>query len=247
MIIGIDLGTTNSVAAYMTEDGPRLVRNALGETLTPSVVGIDEAGEVLVGRAAKELQVVRPERCAAIFKRHMGSDWSVKLAGRQFTPETLSSLVLRTLKEDAESQLGEAITDAVITVPAYFNEPQAQGHDQCRPHRRLQRPPHSERATAAALAYGFHGRQDEKVLAIIDLGGGTFDVSIVDLFEGSLEVRASAGECMLGGRRLHAQPGGPGTDRMRPDVRACRAVASAAAFATDSTVRIGQSSADSAK
>src|SRR5579884_3152164 len=98
-IIGIDLGTTNSAAAYMGENGPKLIPNALGETLTPSVVGIDEDGKVLVGRAAKELQVTRPERCAALFKRHMGSDWKAALPGRTFTPEELSSLVLRTLKE----------------------------------------------------------------------------------------------------------------------------------------------------
>src|SRR5262245_46657644 len=112
-IVGIDLGTTNSVAASMTPDGPRLIPNALRETLTPSVVGIDPEGKLLVGRAATELQVTHPERCAALFKRHMGSDWTAALPGRKFTPEELSSLVLRSLKEDVEAHLGEAVQRAV--------------------------------------------------------------------------------------------------------------------------------------
>src|SRR6516164_2578421 len=102
-IIGIDLGTTNSAAAYMSENGPKLIPNALGEVLTPSVVGVDEDGKILVGRAAKELQVTQPDRCASLFKRYMGTDWKAELSGRSFTPEELSSLVLRTLKEDAEA------------------------------------------------------------------------------------------------------------------------------------------------
>src|SRR5580698_8306073 len=114
-IIGIDLGTTNSAAAYMTDDGPRLIPNALGETLTPSVVGVDEDGKLLVGRAARELQVVQPERCATLFKRHMGSDWTADLGGRKRGPEELSSLVLRSLRTDAEAFFGEAVERAVIT------------------------------------------------------------------------------------------------------------------------------------
>jgi len=124
MILGIDLGTTNSSVAYMTPEGPRLIPNALAEVLTPSVVGIDLSGEVLVGQAAKDLQVTHPERCASAFKRHMGADWSMSLAGHAFTPEKLSSLVLRSLKQDAEAHFGQPIEHAVITVPAYFNEHQ---------------------------------------------------------------------------------------------------------------------------
>ena len=199
MIIGIDLGTTNSVAAYLTADGPQLILNSLGEALTPSVVGIDDSGAVLVGRAARELQVVHPERCASVFKRHMGSDWSIDLAGRKFTPETLSSLVLRSLKEDAEHQLGEDVTAAVITVPAYFNEPQRKATLNAGRIAGLKVERILNEPTAAALAYGMHSMHDEKVLAVVDLGGGTFDISIVDLFAGALEVRASAGECFLGG------------------------------------------------
>jgi molecular chaperone HscC len=109
MIIGIDLGTTNSSAAYMTSDGPKLVPNALGSVLTPSVVGVDTNGEVLVGQAAKDLQVSHPERCVSAFKRKMGVDWTVELAGHEFTPERLSSLVLRSLKQDAEVFFRESV------------------------------------------------------------------------------------------------------------------------------------------
>jgi molecular chaperone HscC len=199
MIIGIDLGTTNSVAAYMTADGPRLIPNALGDVLTPSVVGIDAEGKLLVGRTAKELQVVEPERCAALFKRYMGSDWSIELGGRKFTPEELSAAVLRTLKEDAEAHLGVPLSQAVVTVPAYFNEHQRKatltagriaGWDV----KRILNEP-----TAAAIAYGMHQTDQDRLLAVVDLGGGTFDVSIVEQFEGTLEVRASSGESFLGG------------------------------------------------
>lgn len=199
MIIGIDLGTTNSAAAYLTSEGPQLVPNALGETLTPSVVALDDDGNLLVGRAAKEYQVLRPQRCAAVFKRHMGSNWSTTLAEQFFSAEQLSSLVLRTLKADAEAHLQQPIDQAVISVPAYFNEPQRKatlqagrmaGFDV----RRIINEP-----TAAALAYGIHRTNRDMILAVVDLGGGTFDVSIADLFEGSLEIRASAGETFLGG------------------------------------------------
>ena len=199
MIVGIDLGTTNSLVADMTADGPRIIPNALGDPLTPSVVGIDLSGNLLVGRAAKELQVVHPERCAALFKRLMGTDEKTHLCGRSFEPEELSSLVLRSLKEDAEAFLAQPIERAVITVPAYFNDQQRKATITAgriagfRVDRILNEP------TAAAMAYGFHESRDEKLLIIFDLGGGTFDVSLVELFEGVLEVRASAGESILGG------------------------------------------------
>jgi molecular chaperone HscC len=194
MIVGIDLGTTNSVAAYMTADGPRLIPNALGEVLTPSVVAIDSEGKLLVGRTAKELQVVEPDRCAALFKRYMGSDWSVELAGKPFSPEQLSAAVLRTLKEDAEAHLGMPVAEAVVTVPAYFNEHQRKatlnaGRIAGWEVKRILNEP-----TAAAIAYGMHQNDQDRLL-----GGGTFDVSIVEQFEGTLEVRASSGESFLGG------------------------------------------------
>jgi molecular chaperone HscC len=198
-IIGIDLGTTNSAAAYMTDGGPRLIPNALGEVLTPSVVGIDNDGNLLVGRAARELQVLHPERCAAVFKRHMGSDWTAELNGRKFTPEELSGLVLRSLREDAEAFFGGPVTRAVITVPAYFNDNQRKATLSAGRIAGFQVERIFNEPTAAALAYGFQEFKEEKILLVFDLGGGTFDVSVVELFDGVLEVRASCGESFLGG------------------------------------------------
>ena len=199
VIIGIDLGTTNSVVAAMTDDGPKLIPNALGETLTPSVVGLDERDTLLVGRAARELQVTQPERCASIFKRHMGTDWNVKLAGKKFSPEELSSLVLRSLKDDAAAFLQQPIERAVITVPAYFNEHQRKATINAGRIAGLKVERIFNEPTAAAVAYGFHEMKDDKTIVVLDLGGGTFDVSVVELFEGVLEVRASSGENFLGG------------------------------------------------
>lgn len=198
-IVGIDLGTTFSAVGWMSADGPQLIPNALGEVLTPSVVGIDDGGRVLVGRAAKELQVNCPDRCVSLFKRYMGTDWTASLARKQFKPEELSSLVLTSLKQDAEAFLKQPVERAVITVPAYFNEHQRKATLRAgkiagfHVERILNEP------TAAAIAYGLHDAQDDKVLVVFDLGGGTFDVSIVELFEGTLEVRASSGETFLGG------------------------------------------------
>ncbi len=154
MIIGIDLGTTNSVAAFISDSGATLIPNALGEVLTPSVVAIDRNERILVGRSAKEYQVLEPNRCVARFKRFMGTDHEVDLAGRKFSPEKLSSLVLKSLKDDAEAFLKTEVTDAVITVPAYFNDRQrkstiAAGKIAGFNVRRIINEP-----TAAALAYG---------------------------------------------------------------------------------------------
>jgi molecular chaperone HscC len=198
-ILGIDLGTTYSAAAHLTPEGPRIIPNALGELLTPSVIGIDPDGKLLVGRAAKELQVLHPERCAALFKRHMGSDWKASLAGKEFSPEELSSLVLRSLKEDGEAFFKGPIERAVITVPAYFNDQQRKATLHAGKIAGLKVERIFNEPTAAALAYGFHEAKEDKVLLIFDLGGGTFDVSIVELFEGTLEVKASCGETFLGG------------------------------------------------
>ena len=198
-IIGIDLGTTNSAAAHLTPTGPAIIPNALGGRLTPSVVGVDESGTVLVGAAAREFQVLRPDRCAALFKRAMGTDRSYTLGGRTFTPEELSGLVLRSLKADAEAFFGHPVTRAVITCPAYFNDRQrkatiAAGRIAGLTVERILNEP-----TAAAVAYGFHEARTDKRLLIFDLGGGTFDVSVIELFDGAMEVRASAGEAVLGG------------------------------------------------
>ncbi|HET6881491.1 MAG TPA: molecular chaperone HscC [Pirellulales bacterium] len=198
-IIGIDLGTTNSLAAYLTDDDPAVIPNALGEPLTPSVVGLDHDDKLLVGRAAKELQVIDPDRCAALFKRYMGSDWTTTLGKRTFNPEELSSLVLRSVKHDAEAFLGYAVERAVITVPAYFNDQQRKATLNAGRIAGLKVERIINEPTAAALAYGFHESKEDKVLLIFDLGGGTFDVSLVELFEGALEVRASSGQSFLGG------------------------------------------------
>ncbi|MBN9523616.1 Hsp70 family protein [bacterium] len=198
-IIGIDLGTTNSAAAHLGPDGPEIIPNALGGRLTPSVVGVDDAGTVLVGAAAKELQVLRPDRCAALFKRHMGTDRRYELGKKTFTPEELSGLVLRSLKDDAEAFFKRPVTRAVITCPAYFNDRQrkatlAAGRIAGLTVERILNEP-----TAAAIAYGFHETRTDRTFLVFDLGGGTFDVSVVQVFDGTLEVRASAGETSLGG------------------------------------------------
>lgn len=204
MIVGIDLGTTNSAVGYLGPDGPRLIPNALGEVLTPSVVGIDADGGLLVGRAARELRVTQPERCTGGFKRHMGSDWTIRLGNRDFTPEELSALVLERLRGDAESHLGEPVTQAVITVPAYFNEHQRKATINAGEVAGLEVLRILNEPTAAAIAYGFHESTEDKVLLVFDLGGGTFDVSIVDLFEGTVEVRSSSGDTFLGGEDFTA-------------------------------------------
>jgi len=205
-IIGIDLGTTNSLCAVFEDEGPRLIPNSLGEMLTPSVVGILDDGRVVVGSAAKELRVTRPERCVSCFKRLMGSSEQVTLAGQTFTPPELSSLVLRSLREDAAKHLGSDVTDAVITVPAYFNDNQRQATKHAGMLAGLKVRRIVNEPTAAALTYGFHDRSGEKRYLVIDLGGGTFDVTLMEVFEGTLEIIATAGENFLGGEDF--------TDRM---------------------------------
>jgi molecular chaperone HscC len=204
MIVGIDLGTTNSAVAYLTTEGPRMIPNAIGDPLTPSVVGVDEKGEILVGQAARDLQVTHPERCAAAFKRQMGIDWQKELGGRPFTPETLSSLVLRSLKQDAEAYLKQPVEESVITVPAYFNEHQRKATMRAGQIAGLTVNRILNEPTAAAIAYGFHEAKEDKTILVVDLGGGTFDVSVVEMFEGMVEVRASSGDSFLGGEDFTA-------------------------------------------
>lgn len=199
MIVGIDLGTTNSLIAMWTETGPRLIPNALGEVLTPSCVSIDEDGSILVGKAARERLQTHPQQSAAVFKRYMGSDRKIRLGNREFRPEELSALVLRSLKEDAEAALGRPITTAVITVPAYFSDSQRKATRAAGQLAGLQVDRLLNEPSAAALAYGIHQRGSESRFLVFDLGGGTFDVSVLDLFEDVMEVRASAGDNFLGG------------------------------------------------
>ncbi|MGE0710895.1 MAG: Hsp70 family protein [Planctomycetota bacterium] len=198
-IVGIDLGTTHSLCALFRDGRPEIVPNALGERLTPSAVGVVDQDQVIVGRAALELAVTRPEAVARCFKRAMGTDQSFELAGRRFRAPELSSLVLRSLKSDAEQLLGREVRDAVITVPAYFNDHQRQatklaGELAGLVVRRIVNEP-----TAAALAYGYDDKQLEKRLLVFDLGGGTFDVTLMEVFEGALEITSTAGEGLLGG------------------------------------------------
>lgn len=199
MIVGIDLGTTHSLVASLTEDGPQLIPNALGEFLTPSVVGLDKAGELLVGRTAQEYMVTAPDRCVSMFKRQMGTEWKWTLDNKAFTAVELSAMVLKTLKEEAEQHLGEAVDSAVITVPAYFNEHQRTDTIRAGEIAGLKVARIVNEPTAAALAYGLREADQERILLVYDLGGGTFDVSIVDQLDDALEIRASAGETFLGG------------------------------------------------
>ena len=198
VIVGIDLGTTNSLCAVFDGE-PKLIPNANGDVLTPSVVGLTEDGKMLVGSAARELRVTNPELCASTFKRFMGMDREIQVGKKAFGAIELSSLVLKSLREDAEAYLGSRVTEAVITVPAYFNDQQRKatkvaGELAGLTVRRIINEP-----TAAALTYGFHERHSDKKLIVIDLGGGTFDVTLMEIFEGTLEIVATAGESFLGG------------------------------------------------
>lgn len=199
MIIGIDLGTTNSLVALWQDGKPTLVPNPLGSFLTPSCVSLDEDGSVLVGEAARERLQTHPDRSASLFKRHMGSDKSFRLGGKEFRAEELSSLVLRALKADAEAVLGCPVTEAVISVPAYFSDSQRKATRDAGELAGLKVERLVNEPTAAALAYGLHQSEDETQFLVFDLGGGTFDVSVLELFEGVMEVRATAGDNFLGG------------------------------------------------
>lgn len=202
MIIGIDLGTTNSLAAVWQEGKAVLIPNALGKCLTPSVVSIDDDGRVLVGEAARDLQLTRPASCAANFKRIMGTSQTMMLGKQAWRAEELSSLVLRQLKEDAENFLGEPVTEAVISVPAYFSDVQRKATKIAASMAGLTVERLINEPTAAALAYGLHNQEDEHQFLVFDLGGGTFDVSILELFDNIMEVRASAGDNFLGGEDI---------------------------------------------
>ncbi|MBU5439380.1 molecular chaperone HscC [Tissierella sp. MSJ-40] len=197
--IGIDLGTTNSLVSYWTEDGPVIIPNSLGEHLTPSVISIDDNGEVLIGKIAKERQVVHPELSASVFKRNMGTKKVYKLGDKEFLPEELSALILKALKEDSEHFLGIPVTEAVISVPAYFSDVQRKATKRAGELAGLKVDRLVTEPTAAALAYGLHNTNSETKFLVFDLGGGTFDVSILEFFDNIMEVRAVAGDNYLGG------------------------------------------------
>ncbi len=199
MIIGIDLGTTNSLAAYYAADGAKMIVNRLGKTLTPSVVAVDEENQILVGETAKEYGLLHPERMAQVFKRSMGSGKKFKLGGREFGAEELSSFILRSLKEDAELLLGETVTEAVISVPAYFDDKRRKATKRAGELAGLNVERIISEPTAAAISYGLYDKTRNTRFLVFDLGGGTFDVSILELFQNILEVRAVAGDNYLGG------------------------------------------------
>lgn len=198
-IIGIDLGTTHSLAAIWRDNHAVLIPNALGATLTPSCVSIDDDGSILVGRPAHDRLHTHPERTAANFKRYMGTSRTVSLGAQALRPEELSSLLLKSLKADADAFLGEAVSDAVIAVPAYFSDAQRKATRIAGELAGLNVLRLVNEPTAASLAYGVHQRDSERKFLIFDLGGGTFDVSVLDFFEGVMEVRASTGDNFLGG------------------------------------------------
>ncbi|WP_314721379.1 molecular chaperone HscC [Haemophilus pittmaniae] len=197
--IGIDLGTTNSLIAQFIDGETRLIPNKLGHGLTPSVVSVSEDGSILVGLAARERLATAPHMTASAFKRFMGSDKIFKLGKQQFRAEELSALVLKSLKEDAEHFLGEPIENVVITVPAYFNAIQRQATKNAAEMAGLKVSRLLNEPTAAGLAYNLQDKPDDTNFLIFDLGGGTFDVSILDYFDGVVQVSASAGDNKLGG------------------------------------------------
>ena len=204
MIVGIDLGTTNSLIAYFTEEGPKIIPNRLGKNLTPSVVSVDEEGNVYVGETAKERKSLYPDSVAQTFKRSMGTEREYVLSGKHFKPEELSSMVIRALKEDAESYLGEEITEAVISVPAYFDDKRRKATKRAGELAGLKVERMISEPTAAAVAYGLYDKTKDTRFLVFDLGGGTFDVSVLELYHNILEVRAVAGDNYLGGEDFTA-------------------------------------------
>ncbi len=196
--IGIDLGTTNSCMAAVEGGKPVIIPNAEGERTTPSVVAFSKAGERLVGRIACRQAAMNPDRTISSVKRHMGTDWRVDIDGKRFTPQELSAMILRKLRTDAEAFLGQPVTDAVITVPAYFNDMQRQATKDAGRIAGLNVLRIIIEPTSAALAYGLDNGTPQKVM-VYDLGGGTFDVSIIEIGDGVIEVLATAGDNHLGG------------------------------------------------
>ena len=196
--VGIDLGTTNSVVAVLEGGEPTVIANAEGARTTPSVVAFAKNGEVLAGEVAKRQGVTNVDRTIRSVKRHMGTDWTVDIDGKSFTPQQISAFVLQKLKRDAEAYLGEPVTDAVITVPAYFNDAQRQATKEAGEIAGLTVSRIVNEPTAAALAYGLD-KGEEQTILVFDLGGGTFDVSLLEIGDGVVEVKATSGDNHLGG------------------------------------------------
>ena len=197
-IIGIDLGTTNSCVAVLEGGEPVVIANAEGGRTTPSVVAFSKTGERMVGQVAKRQAVTNADRTVASIKRHMGENYKVTIDGKQYTPQEISAMTLSKLKADAEAYLGTTITEAVITVPAYFSDAQRQATKDAGRIAGLEVKRIINEPTAAALAYGLDKEQEQKIM-VYDLGGGTFDVSILEIGDGIIEVLATAGDTRLGG------------------------------------------------
>ena len=197
-IIGIDLGTTNSCVAVMEGGKPTVIANAEGVRTTPSIVAFTKTGERLIGEPAKRQAVTNADKTISSIKRHMGTDYKVDIDGKKYTPQEISAMILQKLKADAESYLGESVTEAVITVPAYFNDAQRQATKDAGKIAGLDVKRIINEPTAAALAYGLDNEKEQKIM-VYDLGGGTFDVSIIEIGDGVIEVLATNGDTRLGG------------------------------------------------
>src|SRR5881409_436165 len=198
--VGIDLGTTNSVVSVLEAGEPVVVPNAEGSRTTPSVVGFSKTGEILVGEVAKRQAITNPDRTVRSIKRHMGEkDWSLDVDGKKWTPQEVSSQILGKLKRDAEAFLGDSVTQAVVTVPAYFDDAQRQATKEAGQIAGLEVLRIINEPTAAALAYGLDKQEHDQTILVFDLGGGTFDVSLLEIGEGVFEVKATHGDTQLGG------------------------------------------------
>ena len=197
-IIGIDLGTTNSCVSVMEGGKPTVIANTEGARTTPSIVAFTKTGERLVGEPAKRQAVTNAEKTISSIKRHMGSDYKVTIDDKKYSPQEISAMILQKMKADAENYLGEKVTEAVITVPAYFNDAQRQATKDAGKIAGLDVKRIINEPTAAALAYGLDNEKEQKIM-VYDLGGGTFDVSIIEIGDGVIEVLATAGDNRLGG------------------------------------------------
>src|SRR4051812_35502820 len=197
--VGIDLGTTNSVVSVLEAGEPTVIPNAEGGRTTPSVVGFSKSGEVLVGEVAKRQAITNPDRTIRSVKRHMGTSWSVDIDGKKYTAQEISARILQKLKRDAEAYLGDTVTQAVITVPAYFNDAERTATKEAGQIAGLEVLRIINEPTAAALAYGLEKEGADETVLVFDLGGGTFDVSILEIGDGVFEVKSTHGDVHLGG------------------------------------------------
>ena len=197
--VGIDLGTTNSVVSAMEGGEPTVIANAEGDRTTPSIVGFSKNGEVLTGEVAKRQAVTNPDRTLASVKRHVGTNWTVEIDDKSYTPQEIAARVLQKLKTDAEQYLGDQVTEAVITVPAYFDDAQRTATKEAGQIAGLEVLRIINEPTAAALAYGLDREAEDQTILVFDLGGGTFDVSVLEIGDGVFEVKSTAGDTQLGG------------------------------------------------